>query len=120
VVALVGGDEVRVRISSTAGDTQPGPSAQPETADVPAAAPSPPVSARLPAAIKTFSSPMPGVILSVTVKIGDQVITGDEICVLEAMKMQQTLRAEWSGIVQAVHVESGQQVLDGDPLVDLA
>ena len=63
---------------------------------------------------------MPGVILSVTVKIGDQVITGDEICVLEAMKMQQTLRAEWSGIVQAVHVESGQQVLDGDPLIDLA
>jgi biotin carboxyl carrier protein len=36
------------------------------------------------------------------------------------MKMQQTLRAEWSGIVQAVHVGSGQQVLDGDPLVDLA
>ncbi len=119
VVALVDGDEVRVHISITAGDTESGPSAQPETAEVPAAAPSPPVSVRPPAAIKTFRSPMPGVILSVAVKVGDQVVTGDEICVLEAMKMQQTLRAEWSGIVQAVHVESGQRVLDGDPLVDL-
>ena len=62
---------------------------------------------------------MPGVILSVSVKVGDQVITGDEICVLEAMKMQQMLRADWSGVVTAVHVESGQQVLDGDPIVDL-
>ena len=62
---------------------------------------------------------MPGVILSVAVKIGDQVVTGDPICVLEAMKMQQVLRADWTGIVRTVHVESGQQVLDGDPIVEL-
>ena len=81
-----------------------------------------PVPARAPAtpsAAKTFSSPMPGIILSVAVKVGDQVVTGDEVCVLEAMKMQQVLRADWSGIVRAVHVESGQQVLDGDPIADL-
>jgi biotin carboxyl carrier protein len=120
VVTFVDGEEVPVHISGREEDTRPDTLAQPETAEVPAVAPSPPVSPEHPAAIKTFSSPMPGVILSVAVKIGDQVITGDEICVLEAMKMQQTLRAEWSGIVQAVHVGSGQQVLDGDPLVDLA
>ncbi len=62
---------------------------------------------------------MPGVILSVAVGTGDQVVTGDEICVLEAMKMQQTLRADWSGIVGKVHVAPGQQVLDGDPIVEL-
>jgi propionyl-CoA carboxylase alpha chain len=62
---------------------------------------------------------MPGVILSVSVQVGDQVVTGDEICVLEAMKMQQLLRADWSGIVTKVHVGAGQQVLDGDPIVDL-
>ena len=62
---------------------------------------------------------MPGIIISVAVAVRDQVITGDEICVLEAMKMQQTLRADWSGIVRKVHVESGQQVLDGDPIVEL-
>ena len=51
--------------------------------------------------------------------VGDEVVTGDEICVLEAMKMQQMLRADWSGIVRSVHVEAGQQVLDGDPIVEL-
>lgn len=70
-------------------------------------------------AVKAFTSPMPGVVVSVAVKVGDQLVTGDEICVLEAMKMQQTLRADWSGTVRTVHVQSGQQVLDGDPIVDL-
>ena len=68
---------------------------------------------------RVFRSPMPGVIISVAVKVGDQLVTGDEVCVLEAMKMQQTLRADWTGVVSAVHVESGQQVLDGDPIVEL-
>lgn len=68
---------------------------------------------------RVFSSPMPGVVLSVAVRVGDQVVTGDEICVLEAMKMQQSLRADWSGIVKAVHVSPGQQVLDGDPIAEL-
>ena len=68
---------------------------------------------------KVFNSPMPGMIISVAVGPGDQLITGDEICVLEAMKMQQTLRADWSGIIAKVHVVPGQQVLDGDPIVEL-
>ena len=72
-----------------------------------------------PTATKMFRSPMPGVILSVSVKIGDQVVTGDEVCVLEAMKMQQVLRADWTGIVRAIHVEPGQQVSDGAPIVEL-
>ena len=72
-----------------------------------------------PAAVKVFTSPMPGVVLSVAVKVGDKVVTGDEICVLEAMKMQQTLRADWSGIVKVVHVQAGQQLLDGAPIVEL-
>ena len=81
--------------------------------------PAPDRSPGTPSPTKTFSSPMPGVILSVAVKVGDQVVTGDEVCVLEAMKMQQVLRADWTGVVRTVHVESGQQVLDGDPIVDL-
>ena len=72
-----------------------------------------------PTAIKSFRSPMPGIIKSVTVSEGDQVVTGDGVCVLEAMKMEQTLRADWTGIVKKVHVSAGQQVLDGDPIIDL-
>lgn len=74
---------------------------------------------RSPSAIKVFRSPMPGVIVSVAVSEGGQVVTGDEVCVLEAMKMQQALRADWTGIVKTVHVSAGQQVQDGDPIVDL-
>ena len=74
---------------------------------------------RAPGARKLLSAPMPGVILSVKVKAGETVVTGDEICVLEAMKMQQNLRSDWSGIIKRVHVESGQQVLSGDPIAEL-
>ena len=70
-------------------------------------------------AIKAFHTPMAGLIVSVAVKSGDQVVTGDEICVLEAMKMRQVLRAEWSGIVKAVFVHSGTQVKDGDVIMEL-
>lgn len=68
---------------------------------------------------RTFYSPMPGSIISVAVKEGDQVITGDDVCVLEAMKMQQSLKADWSGIVKKVFVSSGDQVNDGSPIIEL-
>jgi biotin carboxyl carrier protein len=136
VVALVDGEEVQVHIARADRFAKPEPVAAPVPAPVapaPVAAPIPapiapaPPAAPLPAPtaaasagpIKQFKSPMPGVILSVSVQVGDQVVTGDEICVLEAMKMQQLLRADWSGIVTKVHVGAGQQVLDGDPIVDL-
>ena len=78
-----------------------------------------PGAAGAPSATKVFRTPMPGLIVSIAVEEGDQVVTGDEVCVLEAMKMQQVLRADWSGIVKTVHVKPGQQVLDGDPIVEL-
>lgn len=85
----------------------------------PRAAPPAPAQAPPAGPTKVFSSPMPGIIVSVAVKQGDQVVPGDEVCVLEAMKMQQTLRAEWAGIVQEVHVQSGNQVQGGDRIVTL-
>ena len=62
---------------------------------------------------------MPGTILSIEVKPGDQVVTGDAICVLEAMKMHQILRADWSGVVKEVMVAVGQQIMAGAPIVEL-
>lgn len=79
----------------------------------------PPSQGAAPAAVKAFRSPMAGVIVSVAVKQGDQVVTGDEVCVLEAMKMHQSLSADWSGIVSAVHVAPGQHVKADDLLVEL-
>ena len=62
---------------------------------------------------------MPGTILSIEVIPGDQVVTGDPICILEAMKMQQVLRADWSGVVKSVLVTVGQQVMSGAPIIEL-
>jgi biotin carboxyl carrier protein len=98
--------------------SSPEPAAPEASPTGPAASPSEPAVAG-PGPVKAFTSPMPGVIVSVAVKQGDQVVPGDEICVLEAMKMQQTLRAEWAGVVSEVHVQTGQQMQGGDPIVTL-
>ena len=99
------------KIAAPAPQSKTPPQTKPEqSADVPDSSAS---------ATKIFRTPMPGSIISISVERGDQVITGDELCVLESMKMQQSLRADWSGIVKTVHVQAGQQVLDGDPIVDL-
>ncbi len=74
---------------------------------------------RAPEATKLFRTPLPGTILSIEVNPGDRIVTGDPVCVLEAMKMHQTLHAEWSGVVKEVMVAVGQQVLSGAPIVEL-
>ena len=127
IQAVVDGELVEVEM----GDLPPAMSPQAEAADMPvqgreptqpAPAPTPQRTARPAASAepsRSFKTPMPGVIVSVAVKVGDQVVTGDPICILEAMKMQQTLRADWSGIVQAVHVTASDQVVDGQAIADL-
>jgi acetyl-CoA/propionyl-CoA carboxylase biotin carboxyl carrier protein len=60
---------------------------------------------------------MPGKIIRVSVKEGDQVQEGDVVCVLEAMKMENELRASKSGVVKEVTVEPGSDVEMGEVLV---
>ena len=62
---------------------------------------------------------MQGTILGVDVAEGDAVESGDVICVLEAMKMENDIIAEVGGTVTEVAVEEGQSVDQGDPLVVL-
>ena len=68
---------------------------------------------------KQFKSPMPGTIISFSIKEGDTIITGDQVCILEAMKMQQSLKAELSGIVKKINFQPGAQVATDDILVEL-
>jgi propionyl-CoA carboxylase alpha chain len=63
-------------------------------------------------------SPMPGLVVSVAVKPGDTVREGDEIAVIEAMKMQNVLRAKSAGVVDKVHVASGHSVGNRQLLVE--
>jgi len=60
---------------------------------------------------------MPGKIIRVLVKEGDEVQEGDVLCVLEAMKMENELRAGKSGVVKEVTVESGSDVEMDEVLV---
>jgi biotin carboxyl carrier protein len=62
-------------------------------------------------------APLPGVITSVNVNVGDEVKAGDTLLVLEAMKMANNIEAEKDGKVAAICVKPGQSVMEDDPLV---
>ncbi len=64
-------------------------------------------------------SPMPGLILNITVKPGDQVHEGDPLLVLEAMKMENQLSASGEGIVKEILVNKGDAVDKGQLLIEL-
>ena len=64
-------------------------------------------------------SPLPGVVLSIDVGVGDRVAAGSRVCVLEAMKMEQELTAPRDGRVKAVRVQKGQNVLIGQMILEL-
>jgi len=65
----------------------------------------------------TVVAPMPGLVLRVYVVPGQQVAAGAGLVVVEAMKMENELRAHRAGVVAKVHVEVGQVVERGAPLV---
>lgn len=69
---------------------------------------------------KAMICPMPGTIVEIKVKPGDTVAYGDEIGVLEAMKMKSLLRAPRAGTIAEVRVVPGQSVAYGDVLVVFA
>jgi acetyl-CoA carboxylase biotin carboxylase subunit len=65
------------------------------------------------------SSPMPGQVLKILVSEGQRVVAGQALLILEAMKMEQTIRATSGGVVESVKVKTGQIVSPGDVLVQI-
>jgi biotin carboxyl carrier protein len=70
-----------------------------------------------PAGEDVVTAPLPGVVVAVSVMPGDVVTAEQQLCVIEAMKMKNPIRAAHPGVVTAVHVIEGQQVKHGQPLV---
>lgn len=68
---------------------------------------------------KLLISPMPGSISKILVNVGDNVLQGGELVVIEAMKMQNVLRSTKSGKIRAIHVSSGATVAAKDILLEL-
>jgi len=91
---------------------------RPRTSNI-AARPSPQNSASASSSDDIIRSPMPGKVISIMVRPGDRVSAGDEVCVVEAMKMEQSIRAARSGVVKTIHVQPMDSVSANDPLMEL-
>jgi len=122
-------DEVQVKVNGevfTVATEELNKTAAPSSAAVapvvrkaaPAPAPAPAVAA-VSAGPGTIKSPLPGVVNSIKVHAGDKVKANDEICVIEAMKAMNIIRAPQDGTVARIHVNVGAQVAHGAPLMDI-
>jgi len=63
-------------------------------------------------------SPMPGLLVRVSVAVGDEVRAGEELAVVEAMKMENVLRAERDGVIKTVHAGSGDSLVVDQPILE--
>lgn len=64
-------------------------------------------------------SPMPGRITKVAIQVGESVQSGQALVMMEAMKMEYTLKAEAAGVVKSIKVKESDQVNLGQLLVEL-
>lgn len=65
-------------------------------------------------ALEKMEAPLPGKVIKVSVKPGDKIAEFDEICVIEAMKMENPVLATVSGVVKEVLVSEGKVVKAGE------
>ncbi|HEX3553442.1 MAG TPA: biotin/lipoyl-containing protein [Thermoanaerobaculia bacterium] len=68
---------------------------------------------------QTVKAYMPGRVVTLLVEEGQEVAAGQGVLVLEAMKMENEIRAEHDGTVTKIHVQPGQAVDNGNPLFEL-
>ncbi|MBR5699687.1 MAG: biotin/lipoyl-binding protein [Bacteroidales bacterium] len=92
----------------------PAPTAKPKESAAPKAAPA------AGGPTTPVNSPLPGVIIEVSVKEGQAVKAGQKVAVLEAMKMENEITAPKDGTVTAIHVAKGDSVLEGALVVTIA
>ena len=90
--------------------------AAPVAAAAPAAPAQPAAAAGAGSPVK---SPLPGTITEIKVAVGQQVNVGDIVLVLEAMKMQNNIEAEYAGTVTSITVKPGETVMEGAVLLTI-
>ena len=104
-----------------AGASAPAPVAAPAAPATPAAAPAPaakPAASGAEGAVKV-EAPMPGTILDVKTSVGASVKSGDVLCILEAMKMENEIVAPADGTVASIAANKGDSVEAGQIIVTL-
>lgn len=123
IVAIVDGERFEVwpendelmKSAVQTGSTTPAPVATAAPAARPIPIPSAPAPSSLGGA--TVRAPIPGVIVGIHVKPGDEVKVGQELCTIEAMKMKNAIKANRNAIISEVLVAVGQTVNHNAPLV---
>lgn len=70
--------------------------------------------------IQEVRTPLPGIVLQVFVREGDEVKKGDKLVMYEAMKMENTILAEKEGTVGKLRIHPGDNMLEGDLLMEIA
>ncbi|RMF95508.1 MAG: biotin/lipoyl-binding protein [Candidatus Schekmanbacteria bacterium] len=66
---------------------------------------------------QTLKAPMPGKVVKLLVKEGDEVEAGDGLIIIEAMKMENELKASVKGVVKEINAEEGKTVNAGEPII---
>ncbi len=107
-------EETGAAAPTAAASAQPAPAA-----DVPCADPAS-IAGRTPDKSKVIPAPIPGVIIAISAKVGDEVVFGQELCVLEAMKMKNAIRATRPGKIAAILVSVGDHVKHSQALIEYA
>ena len=117
----VNGKEYQVELEeAVSAPVQAAPAAPaPAQSPAPAQAAAPAAPAAAAGSGKAVTSPLPGVIIAVKVNVGDKVKAGQEVAVLEAMKMENSIEATHDGTVTAINVAKGDSVLEGAPIVTI-
>ncbi len=69
--------------------------------------------------LKDIKAPMPGLILDIMVKPGQELVKGDAILILEAMKMENVIKAEGNGIVKEVLLNKGAAVEKNQVIIEM-
>ena len=96
------------------------PAPQPAAAPVQAAPAAAAPAAKPAGAGEKVASPLPGVIIEISVKEGQQVKAGQKVAILEAMKMENEIPAPKDGTITEIHVHKGDTLQEGDPVVTIA
>lgn len=85
-----------------------------------------PVQQEVPAAVlkaggpsRAVTTPLEGIVISVDVKIGDNVRIGQSVAVIEAMKSENEIQSEFEGIVTAINTSKGEHIEAGAPIITL-
>lgn len=104
---------------ATAPQVSSAPVAQPAPA-VSQSAPAPVAAPAVNASANAVKSPLPGVVVQIKAQVGQAVKAGDEVVIIEAMKMENEIVAPRDGTITQIYAQKGSSVVAGAPLFEIA